>query len=164
MNKNEDKVLLTQEGLDKLNNELDDLVNHRRIEVIEELKKAYANHDLSENFDLQAAKVLQGEIEFRINEINHILSNYTLISEEELKAQKSDIVNVGSVVTYLNESDHKKHTIKVVGMVESDPFHNPPQISNDSPFAQAILSAKVNEVIKIKNVKSPYSIKILNIK
>lgn len=153
------KVLLTKEGLEQLQNELKQLKEVERIKVIEELKDARAQGDLSENADYDAARNKQAQVESRIAEIEKILANVEIIEAQSKKGKV--VVHLASTVTILDMDSKKEATYKIVGSVEANPLKG--QISNESPLAQALLSHGKGEVVTVK-VKKPYDVEILDIK
>lgn len=158
INPQQDKTLLTKEGLDNLNNELRDLIDVKRPEIIKAIQDAREQGDLSENADYDAAKNRQGEIEKRINEIKSIIANYELINESQGTKSK---VKIGNKVTILDLSDNENYTYEIVGEVEADPDNN--KISNQSPLAKAILNRFVGDTIEVHGVENPYRVKIVKI-
>ena len=156
-----EKTLLTEEGLNKLNSELRELIDEKRPTIIKAIQEAREQGDLSENADYAAAKNEQGEIEKRIQEIKDILSNYELISEVK-DDTSNEKVKVGSKVKLLDLSNNEEVTYEIVGEVEADPDNN--KISNQSPLAQAILGKNVKTIVEIRNIDDPYKVKILKIK
>lgn len=152
------KILLTKEGIKDLKKELFNLINYVRPNVIEELKEAREQGDLSENADYDAARNRQAEVEGRIKEIESLL-----IKAKEIKETKSKtgIIKLGSKIDFTNLTINVKNTIKIVGIVESNPFEN--TVSNESPIAQAILGKKIGDIIEIKGIQNPYKIIINNV-
>ena len=140
-----EKTLLTEEGLNKLNAELRELIDEKRPIIIKAIQEARE----------------QGEIEKRIQEIKDILSNYELISEVK-DDTSNEKVKVGSKVKLLDLSNNEEVTYEIVGEVEADPDNN--KISNQSPLAQAILGKNVKTIVEIRNIDDPYKVKILKIK
>lgn len=159
-NKN-DKILLSEEGLEKLNAELRELIDVKRPEIIKAIQEAREQGDLSENADYDAAKNQQGEIEKRIQEIKNILTNYELINEAN-DTTSNEKVKVGSKVKILDLSNNEEYEYEIVGEVEADPDSN--KISNMSPLAQALLGRGVKAVVEVRNIDNPYRVKILKIK
>ena len=96
-----DKVLLTKSGVEKLEEERDYLINVERPRVIEELQLARSQGDLSENADYDAARDKQAQIEQRIKEIEYMLQNAEIISEEQMDL---NVVKPGTTVTILDLS------------------------------------------------------------
>ena len=159
-NKN-DKILLSAEGLEKLNAELRELIDVKRPEIIKAIQEAREQGDLSENADYDAAKNQQGVIEKRIQEIKNILTNYELINEA-VDTTSNEKVKVGSKVKILDLSDNEEYEYEIVGEVEADPDNN--KISNMSPLAQVLLGRSVKAVVEVRNIDNPYRVKILKIK
>ena len=153
----EEKFYVTEEGLKDLKNEYDVLVHQTRNEVIEDLKAARAQGDLSENADYDAARDKQAQVEARIKELEYMIKNSSIISEK--KGVKS--VRLGSTVTILEMDTKTKQTFTIVGSVEADPLNG--KLSNASPLAAAILEKKVDAVCTVE-VDNPYQVKIVEIK
>ncbi|MCR4855777.1 MAG: transcription elongation factor GreA [Erysipelotrichaceae bacterium] len=152
----EEKFYVTEEGLSDLKKELDTLIHVTREEVIEELKAARAQGDLSENADYDAARDHQAKVESRIKELEHLIKNAEIITE----TKKTNFVRIGSTVE-VQELDTKNIlTYKIVGSVEADPLNG--LLSNVTPLAEAILDQRVNDVVTVK-VDPPYDVKILKI-
>lgn len=153
----EEKFYVTEEGLNDLKNELETLIHVTREEVIEELKAARAQGDLSENADYDAARDHQAQVEARIKELEHQIKNAEIISNDK---RKSSFVRIGSTVEIQELDTKNKLTYKIVGSVEADPLNG--LLSNVTPLAEAILDRRVNDVCTVK-VDSPYDVKILKI-
>ena len=153
----EEKFYVTEEGLKDLKSEYDNLVHNTRNEVIEDLKAARAQGDLSENADYDAARDKQAQVEARIKELEYMIKNASIISEK--KGVKS--VRLGSTVTILELDSNVKSTFTIVGSVEADPLNG--KLSNESPLASAILEKKVDSVATVE-VDQPYQVKIVEIK
>ncbi|KAF0851035.1 MAG: transcription elongation factor GreA [Spiroplasma poulsonii] len=153
-----EEILLTKEGIKDLQEELDNLINVIRPEVIEELKEARAQGDLSENADYDAARNRQAEVEGRIKEIESLLTKAKEIKEVK---SKTGIIKLGSKVTFTNLLINKNFEIKIVGAVEANPFEN--TISNESPIAKAIIGQKMGDLVEIKGIQVPYKVKIVSV-
>ena len=151
------ELYLTQEGLDELKKELDELKLAKRPEVIQALKDARAQGDLSENAEYDAARTEQAIVESRIKELEVMLDNAKVITKT-----KSDVVSLGSKVTlkYIEEDEEEEYTI--VGSKEADPFEN--KISNESPIAKAILGLKAGETVSVDSPNGKYDVKIMSVK
>ncbi len=151
------ELFLTQEGLDELKKELDELKLVKRPEVINALKDARAQGDLSENAEYDAARTEQAIVESRIKELEVMLDNAKVITKTE-----SDVVSLGSKVTlkYIEEDEEEEYTI--VGSKEADPFEN--KISNESPIAKAILGLKSGETVSVESPNGKYDVKIISVK
>ncbi|MDO4197403.1 MAG: transcription elongation factor GreA [Erysipelotrichaceae bacterium] len=152
----EDKFYVTEEGLADLKKELETLIHVTREEVIEELKAARAQGDLSENADYDAARDHQAKVEARIKELEYQIKNSEIISDRK----STKIVRIGSTVE-LEELDTKTTlTYKIVGSVEADPLNG--LLSNVTPMAVAILDQRVGDIVTVQ-VEKPYDVKILKI-
>ncbi len=154
------KILLTKSGEKKLREELKNLIDIVRPEVIQELKEARAQGDLSENADYDAARNRQAEVEGRIREIEDSLSHIKIIKEKDVNRSQKKI-KLGSNVTYVKYEKgkiSKKMKVKIVGIVESDPEKQ--IISNESPLAKAIIGKTIGDSVEIKTPKKTYKIKI----
>lgn len=153
-------IYLTQEGLNDLKKELDELINVKRPANIQAIKEARALGDLSENADYDAARNEQAILEGRIKKIETMLENYEII--EEVSNGK---VGIGSTVAikYVDEDDEDDgDEYKIVGVQEADPFTG--KISNESPIAKAIMNHKVGDVITVESPNGSYKIEITEIK
>lgn len=129
-----DNFILTQEGREKLEEELNYLENEKRAEIGERIKVAREFGDISENSEYDDAKNEQGMVEARIAEITHILSEATVVSTPK----RSNKVNIGSTVTV--EMGGKERVFTIVGAAESDVAAN--KISNESPVGSALIGRK----------------------
>lgn len=134
------KHQLTQEGLDNLKEELEDLKNNQRKRVIESLKDARAQGDLSENADYDAARDEQARIEARIKELENIIKNAIVIEAEGKSYFGKTVV--------LEFEDKSTSEFTLVGSLESDPLNG--KISNESPLGQAIINHKQGDRVLVK--------------
>lgn len=151
-----EKIILTEEGLKKFEEELFNLKNVERIKVTEEIKEAKAQGDLSENADYDAARNRQAEIEGRIQYLENLIQNASIIKGES----NSDEVRVGSTVELLSLDENEKDTYTIVGSAEADPING--KISNECLLAQAILGRRVNDEVVVK-CEEPYSVRIISV-
>ena len=153
---NKKELYLTQEGLDELRKELDELIQVKRPEVINALKDARAQGDLSENAEYDAARQEQAVVESRIKELETMLERAVVITKVD-----TDVVSIGTKVTleYVDDDDTEEYSI--VGSSEADPFSN--KISNESPIAKAIMGLKVGSVVSVDSPNGKYDVKILAI-
>ena len=140
----EKKIILTKDGLKKMQDELENLKTVRRKEVAERLKEAIALGDLSENSEYDDAKNEQAFIEGRIQELTVTLRNVEVISDEN---KSKSVVQMGShvVVRDIEEDEEEEYTI--VGSAEADPMEG--RISNESPVGEAILGKKIGTVVDV---------------
>lgn len=131
--------------LKELEQELHYLKTTREKEVAEQIKEARSFGDLSENSEYDEAKNEQGKLYSRIAELDEILSNYTLIEEQE---NHMDMVHVGNNVVVKDlEFDETLH-YQIVGSQEADPMNG--RISEDSPFGRALLGKKAGEEVVVE--------------
>ncbi|MBQ2657365.1 MAG: transcription elongation factor GreA [Erysipelotrichaceae bacterium] len=152
----EEKFYVTEEGLNDLKKELDTLIHVTREEVIEELKAARAQGDLSENADWDAARDHQAKVESKIKELEHQIKNAEIISDR----RKTNYVRIGSTVLIKELDTGMEVEYKIVGSVEADPLNG--LLSNVTPLAEAIMDKRVNDVCQV-SVDQPYEVKILKI-
>ena len=148
------ETFLTQEGLEEIKKELEELKMVKRPEVIEALKEARAQGDLSENAEYDAARTEQAIVESRIKELEAMVENAKVIEKTN-----SDVVSIGSNVTIEYIDDNEKEEYSIVGSKEADPFSN--KISNESPIAQAILGQKKGATVSVDSPNGKYDVKII---
>lgn len=151
------KNYLTKESLEQYKKRLTYLQEEARPLVIEEIKEARNQGDLSENAEYDAARDKQAAIENEILEIQHILENVIIIDED---TSGSHIVKIGSTVKALNLKNKEVLTVTIVGALDADPFSG--KISNTSPLAKAILGHKVAETVEVEAAPK-YKVKIESI-
>lgn len=148
---------LTQEGINKIKDELKFLKDVKRAENLEALKEARAQGDLSENADYDAARNEQARIEARISEIETILKNVKVI-----RTTSEDIVNIGKTVKVEFLESKKVNTFSLVGSIEADPMEA--KISVESPLGKAMLSKEEGDEVEVKSETGRiFKIKILEI-
>lgn len=146
---------ITQEGLEKLKKELNDLKTIKRKEIAGRLKEAISFGDLSENFAYQQAKEDQNFLEGRILELENIIKQAQIIK----KTKQTNKVQVGSQI--LVECKKEKEKFQIVGSEETDPEKN--KISFESPLGKAFLNKLVGEIIEVETPSGKISYKILKI-
>ena len=150
------EFLLTSEGFLELETELNKLKSEDRPRIIEAIKEARAQGDLSENADYDAARDEQAKIEARIQELEYMLEHAKIIEKVS-----GDKVAVGTTVTVQYVDDDEKEEYSIVGSMEADPFEN--KISNESPIGKAIMDRRVGDVISVESPNGSYDIKIVKI-
>lgn len=152
----EKELYITEEGLNDIKKELDELKLVKRPEVINALKDARAQGDLSENAEYDAARTEQAIVESRIKELEAMIEKAVVITKVN-----TDVVSLGTKVTleYVGDDDTEEYSI--VGSKEADPFEN--KISNESPIAKAIMGLKVGSVVSVDSPNGKYDVKILAI-
>lgn len=136
------KIYLTKEGLEDLQKEYDELVNKKRPEILERLSDARDQGDLSENAEYTAAKDELSFIDGRIDEIEEILKQATIIAAQN---GSNKAVDLGSTVTVNIGS--KKEQFTVVGEWEADPTAK--KISHESPLGKALMGKHVGEALEV---------------
>ena len=141
----EKDVFLTAEGLNKLENELDELRTVKRREVAERIKQALAFGDISENSEYDQAKNEQAQLEERIAKLEMILRNARLIDHEDIS---TDVVSIGSKVMVKDLEYDEEMEYTIVGSAEADPYEG--KISNESPVGSALLGKKQEEIIEVR--------------
>ena len=138
-------IMLTQEGLDKLIEELDELKSVKRKEVAEKIKVALSFGDLSENSEYDEAKNDQAMVEARIAEIEVMLKSVQIIDEESLSY---DVIHVGSTVKLFDEEFGEEVTYRIVGSSEADPMNE--RISDESPLGRALIERGAGERVEVE--------------
>lgn len=152
------KNILTYEGLQKLENELQDLKVVRRKEVAQKIKEAREQGDLSENAEYDAAKDEQRDIEARIEQIEKILKNAEVVVEEEVDLDK---INIGCRVKILDMEFNEELEYKLVGSTEANSLKG--KISNESPVGKALIGAMVGDVVEVETQAGMLKYKVLEI-
>lgn len=155
----EKEVILTLDGLKKLEQELENLKTVRRREVAERIKQAIEFGDISENSEYEDAKNEQAFIEGRILTLEKMLRNAKVI--EQQTENESNVVFIGAKVLLkdLEYGDEIEYTI--VGSAEADPMNN--RISNESPVGKAILGRKEGEIVEVSVPAGKLKYKILSV-
>ncbi len=154
------ETILTAEGLQKLKDELAQRKGAIREEIVERLKEARAQGDLSENSEYDQAKEDQGKNEGRIIELEQMIKTATIIDNSANAA--AGIVSLGSTVLLRDKETGEEETYTIVGTTEADPFEN--RISNESPVGAAILGKKVHSTVIANTPAGELSYEILEIK
>lgn len=150
------KTYITKEGLEKLEEELNNLKTVKRKEIAERIKEAKELGDLSENAEYQEAKDEQGFIESRILELQAISRNVEIIE----KNKKDGTVRVGSTIKVKNEAG-AEFTYTIVGSSEADPSAG--KISNESPIGKSFLGAKKDEAVDVQVPKGTMKFTVIEI-
>ncbi len=151
-------ILLTDEGLKKLENELETLKTVSRQEIAEKIKVARGFGDLSENSEYDEAKNEQAKIEARIVELEAMLKNVQIIDENEIVTEQ---VGVGTKVTVLDEEYNEELTYRIVGSAEADPEEG--LLSDESPVGKALLGHSVGDTVIAEAPAGHLKFKILEI-
>ena len=140
----EKHVILTKEGKEKLEKELQELKTVRRKEVADRIKQAIDFGDISENSEYDDAKNEQAFIEGRIQELDMMLRNVQIIDEEITQA---DVISIGSTVSVRDVELDELETYRIVGTVEADPMQN--KISNESPVGASLLGKRAGDIVTV---------------
>ena len=155
----EKEVLVTQEGYDNLEKELEYLKTEKRTEIAERIKVALGFGDLSENSEYDEAKNAQASNEIKISELENKLRYARIIDESEIDTKT---VQVGNKVKILDMEYNEELEYTIVGSTEVDLSQN--KISNESPIGSALLGAKKNQVIEAQTPGGVTKYKVLAIK
>lgn len=153
---NAEKIMVTAEGYLDLENELNELKNVRRPQIIQAIKEARALGDLSENADYDAARDEQAQVESRIKELE-----YKLEHSEIIENKKKNQVSLGSKIV-IKYDDGEEDEYMIVGSLEADPFNN--RISNESPIGIAVMGKKQGDVVSVASPNGSYEVTIKEIK
>ncbi|MFC6647587.1 transcription elongation factor GreA [Paenibacillus rhizoplanae] len=153
------EVILTPDGLKRLEEELEFLKSVKRREVAERIKVAIGYGDISENSEYEDAKNEQAFIEGRVLTLEKMLRNARIINSDEIV---TDVVSIGVTVNVedMEYGDVMEYTI--VGTAESDPLNN--KISNESPVGRAIIGKKIGTIVDVSVPAGVIQYKILDIK
>lgn len=150
--------LLTQEGYDKLQKELDYLRSERRQEVADRLREALDGSPLGVDADVEveAAKNAQAFVEGRIAYLKSILAQAQIVDD----LSKTDVVQIGTKVT-IETADKEKETYTVVGRAESDPVEG--KISYESPLGSALMGHSKGDEVDVLAPDGVFKVKIIKI-
>ncbi|MDY0405500.1 transcription elongation factor GreA [Virgibacillus sp. 179-BFC.A HS] len=154
----EKNYYMTQEGKEKLEQELLTLKTDKRQEVVERIKVARGFGDLSENSEYDAAKDEQAFVESRIAQLEKMIRNAVIIEND---SNNPNVVALGKTVTFQELPDGEEETYTIVGSAEADPFEG--KISNDSPMAQNLLGKEVGSEVTVNTPGGDMVVKILKV-
>lgn len=150
------RTLVTREGLEKMQKELDELRSTKRAEIAQRLKAAIAMGDLSENSEYDEAKNAQAFLEGRILQLEQQIRTAQVIE----KVAK-DRVDVGSTVLIEDMEEHLQEKVIIVGSTESNPFEG--RISNESPVGRALMGAKAGDTVEAEAPNGVLKYKVISI-
>ena len=145
MAEQQNKTVLTEEGLKKLEAQLDYLVSVRRNEVSEQIAIARGFGDLSENAEYDEAMKEQAKVEEEIVRLTNTIRTAVVVADSEISTEK---VSVGTSVRVKDVDTGDEDVYAIVGAEESDPYEN--KISNESPVGAGLLGAKRGDVVSIE--------------
>ncbi|HRW05479.1 MAG TPA: transcription elongation factor GreA [Caldilineaceae bacterium] len=154
---NDQPVYLTEEGLQKVKEELEYLTTTRRREVAQMIAEAKAEGDISENAGYDEAKTAQGFLEGKIRELENTLKRAQVIKEEG----KKNVVSLGRTVVMREVGTDFDETYTIVGSLEADPVNG--RISNESPIGKALLGKKVGNKVKVESPGGQIEFQIVKI-
>ena len=154
----EKEVVLTKEGLEKLENELEHLKSVKREEVAERIKQAIAFGDISENSEYEDAKNEQAFIEGRIMSLEKTLKNARLMEDNDIR---TDVVSLGSKITLKEVKSGREVIVTIVSSVESKLKDG--KISDESPVGRAVMGKKVKSTVEVEAPAGKIKYKILKV-
>ncbi|PWA12519.1 transcription elongation factor GreA [Pueribacillus theae] len=154
----EKEYYMTQEGKEKLEQELEYLKTEKRKEVVERIKVARSFGDLSENSEYDAAKDEQAFVESRIAQIEKMIRNAVIIEDSN---DDPNVVAIGKKVKFIELPDGDEETYMIVGSAESDPLEG--KISNDSPMAKGLLGKRIGEEVVVQTPGGELNVKIIEV-
>ncbi|MFG6118920.1 MULTISPECIES: transcription elongation factor GreA [Thalassobacillus] len=154
----EKSYYMTQEGKEKLENELHYLKTERRQEVVERIKVARDFGDLSENSEYDSAKDEQAFVEARIAQVENMIRNAVIIENDN---QNPNMVSLGKSVTFQELPEGDEETYTIVGSAEADPFEG--KISNDSPMAKSLIGHEIGEQVTVMTPGGEIEVKIVSV-
>ncbi|CZQ95192.1 prokaryotic transcription elongation factors signature 2 [Trichococcus palustris] len=149
---------MTAAGKAKLEAELEDLKVNKRKEIVERIKIARSYGDLSENSEYESAKDEQAFVEGRITTIEKMIRFAEIIDDRNFD---SNLVSLGSKVTFAEIPDGDEESYIIVGSAEADPLEG--KISNDSPIAKALLGKNIGEEVVITTPGGNMTVKIVKV-
>ena len=152
------QVVLTDQGLKKLEEELEYLKTEKRKEISEKIKVALSFGDLSENSEYDEAKNEQAMVESRIATIEAMLKNVKLIDDEEVS---TETVSIGAKVQVLDQEFNEKIEYQIVGSTEADPDQQ--LISDESPVGRALLGHRAGDDVEVETPGGTFQLRILEI-
>ncbi len=152
------KVMLTREGLEKVQEELHYLKRVKRKEIAEKIRNAVTFGEIAENAEYNAAKNEQSFIEGRILALEKIIENYELIDKQE----NPDCVSLGSEVLIKDMKNKKESKYTILDYVESEPDCG--KISISSPIGKALLGKRKGDIVEVRVPAGHVKYKILDIK
>ena len=153
------KTVLTEEGLKKLEAQLDYLISVRRNEVSDQIAVARGFGDLSENAEYDEAKKEQAKVEEEIVRLTNTIRTAVVVADSDISTEK---VSVGTTVRVKDVDTGDEDEYAIVGANESDPYEN--KISNESPVGAGLLGAKKGQIVTIEIPAGELHYEVLEIK
>ncbi len=152
------QIMLTDEGLLKLEQELENLRTKKRKEVAEKIKVARGFGDLSENSEYDAAKEEQAQVEARIVQLENMLKNAKVIDNDDIDL---NVVSIGTRVKVYDEEFEEELEYSIVGSTEADPDMF--RISDESPVGRALIGRNIGDIVDVETPGGVIKFKILSI-
>ncbi len=137
-------IVLTADGLKKVQAELDELKSVARKRVAERIREAKQFGEIGENSEYEDAKAEQAQIEGRIETLQYLLQNAVIVDKHENDGK----VGVGSVVRLRDATSGEELQYEIVGAEEADPAEH--RISNQSPLGEALMGRMAGKTVKVK--------------
>jgi transcription elongation factor GreA len=151
-------TFLTQEGYQKLQEELEYLRTDKRREIAERLREAMEGGELIENAEYEAAKNEQAFVEGRIKELEVLLATARVVED----APTHEVAGVGSTVVIKEEGSKKEEAYNIVGAAEADPHKG--KISNESPLGKALSGHKAGDKVTVEAPAGSYKVHLVSLK
>lgn len=152
------EVVLTYEGLKKLEEELEYLKRVKRREIADRIKQALSFGDIMENWEYDEAKNEQAQVEGRIVQLESMLKNARIIDEEDVSTEE---VTLGSKVSLIDLDSNEEVEYYIVGSTEADPSKH--KISNESPVGSALMNRKEGDIVEVMVPDGVIRLKIIKI-
>lgn len=154
----EKRAILTEEGMRKLQEQLDYLIGTRRNEIAHQIEVARGFGDLSENAEYDAAKAEQAKVEEEIARLTNTIRTAVVVADSDIS---TDHVSVGTVVEVENTATGDVQRFAIVGADEANPYES--KISTDSPIGGGLLGATVGQTVSIEVPMGTITFKVLEI-
>jgi transcription elongation factor GreA len=152
---NDKEIILTRDGLKKLEDELDELKTVHRREVNERIRQAKEFGDISENAEYEDAKQEQAFVEGRVLKLEAMIRNARIIDQSDFVA---DAVHLGATVKVKELTSNKSFEFTIVGSAEADPKNA--RLSNESPVGAALMGHKNGETVDVATPRGTMKYKI----
>ena len=154
----DDVFLVTQEGYEDLQQELNEIITVKRPGVIQTIREARQLGDLSENFDYEDAKRAQALLEVRVKELKAILAHATIIK----KAGSNGCVDIGSKVVVKSLDDGLEDEYTIVGPAESSPSDG--KISHESCVGRELIGRKIGDEVRVEVPSGVIRYKVVSVR
>lgn len=152
------QIVLTDDGLKKLEDELETLKTEKRREIAEKIKQALSFGDLSENSEYDEAKNEQAMVEARIAKLEQMLKNVKVLDDDEIT---TDVISIGSKVLLYDQEFEEEVSYHIVGSTEADPSEA--KISDESPVGKALLGHRIGDEVVVEAPAGNMVFKVLEI-